>query len=875
MAALVNRRRCYTGNSGGIDYSKMYFTIESLEDGNAVNIQNVGYTNSQITFYYSTDDGENWNSVIVAADTTENIATLDIGEKVIIKQDDSDRLSRNGNVYHKFTSSKNFKVQGNIMSLLRGDNFVSNPELPTTYWHFNCLFYNVTTLVDAGNLIFPFTKTQDSCCKSMFRGCTNLINAPQLPAIKMSGNNSYADMFRDCTSLISAPKLPATTLGNYCYNNMFNGCSSLVTAPVLPATTLKRDCYNSMFKGCTSLVNAPLLPATTSAESCYNSMFYGCTALTEAPALPATTLVGSCYANMFYGCTSLVAPPNLPAETLVSYCYSSMFEGCVSLTTPPILPATTLATKCYDSMFKGCTSLVEAPELPATELAIYCYQSMFEKCVSLEEAPVLPATTLVTGCYKYMFCMSRTDKLTTPAMTKAPILPATDIDILECYQYMFQGNGNLNEVICLAETAFSGRTTNWLKNVSSTGTFIKSPTANWGRNESGIPSGWTVYSDGLLGISISGIDVIDIRENTYSIAYNPSDTLDKYKGVTWSVLSGNATITQDGVLTPTAIGNVVIQAVSTYDSTIVATKTISVQEYAPYFHHFTIESLADSNAITIQNVNCSVKPTFYYSLDDGDTWSSVTMTQGGTKSIATINTGDKILFKSTNTNLGADWDKYNRFNGSKNFKVYGNIMSLLYGDDFVSNTEFANGSSNNFVGLFKSTTTVVDASNLILPSTTVYSNSYNGTFRDCANLVYAPKLPAINLNGKGCYASMFEGCINLIEAPELSATTLSEECYARMFCMSRSAKLTTPAMTKSPLLPAATLATNSYKEMFKGNGNLVEITCLATNVASNTSDWVANISSTGTFKKNANMSSWTTGTSGIPSGWTVVDYVEE
>ena len=29
--------------------------------------------------------------------------------------------------------------------------------------------------------------------------------------------------------------------------------------------------------------------------------------------------------------------------------------------------------------------------------------------------------------------------------------------------------------------------------------------------------------------------------------------------------------------------------------------------------------------------------------------------------------------------------------------------------------------------------------------------------------------------------------------------------------------------------------------------------------------------STGTFVKNPNMASWTTGTSGIPTGWTVID----
>jgi len=45
-------------------------------------------------------------------------------------------------------------------------------------------------------------------------------------------------MFRGCTSLITAPELPATTLTNYGYQGMFGGCTSLTKAPDLPATTL-------------------------------------------------------------------------------------------------------------------------------------------------------------------------------------------------------------------------------------------------------------------------------------------------------------------------------------------------------------------------------------------------------------------------------------------------------------------------------------------------------------------------------------------------------------------------------------------------------------------------------------------------------------
>jgi hypothetical protein len=67
-----------------------------------------------------------------------------------------------------------------------------------------------------------------------------------------------------------------------------------------------------------------------------------------------------------------------------------------------------------------------------------------------------------------------------------------------------------------------------------------------------------------------------------------------------------------------------------------------------------------------------------------------------------------------------------------------------------------------------------------------------------------------------------------------------------------------------------------YYNMFYGCTSLNHIVCLATNIsASNcTTDWVNGVASTGTFVKDHNMTSWTTGNSGIPTGWAVEDYVE-
>lgn len=176
--------------------------------------------------------------------------------------------------------------------------------------------------------------------------------------------------------------------------------------------------------------------------------------------LPALALNGACYYQMFYGCNNLIDAPSLPATTLNNQCYTRMFLNCSSLLHPPVLPATTLQNSCYAGMFNGCTSLMEAPTLPATTMVSGCYSAMFTGCTALTTAPVLPATTLVSNCYKEMFknCSS-----------------------LTYIKSMFTTEPT------------TSYTQNWVSNVASTGTFVKSSSATWEVvGTYGVPSGWTI-----------------------------------------------------------------------------------------------------------------------------------------------------------------------------------------------------------------------------------------------------------------------------------------------------------------------------------------------------------------------------------------------
>ena len=313
------------------------------------------------------------------------------------------------------------------------------------------------------------------------------------------------------------------------------------------------------------------------------------------------------------------------------------------------------------------------------------------------------------------------------------------------------------------------------------------------------------------------------------------------------------------------------EAVAMYIGSTKIWPTGSGQQQHDYSQdYFTIESLEDGNKIKMQRSGSPNNPILSYSLDDGETWTTTTIS--GKVTFGTINTGQKIIFKGNNTRLSVSYNSYNYFNATKQFKVYGNVMSLLNGDDFKTNYEFDNSTDNHCAGILRSLY-LVDASNLILPALTIYSSSYNGMFRGATALQYGPKMLATTPTGKECCSSMFEGCINLEEPIEINFTTLSQQCCIRMFCMDRNSRITTPKMTKSPILRVHQGATDCYKEMFKGNGNLNEITCLLY-TSGGTSSWIQNAgAATGTFYKHPSRT-WSNNNDGVPTGWTVEDYVE-
>ena len=250
----------------------------------------------------------------------------------------------------------------------------------------------------------------------------------------------------------------------------------------------------------------------------------------------------------------------------------------------------------------------------------------------------------------------------------------------------------------------------------------------------------------------------------------------------------------------------------------------------------------------------------YYSMDSGLTWSKLDET-------INVSEGQKIMLKK-------EWyeDKYKialpsgQLKLTTNYDIEGNIMSMVYSDDFYEKTDLS-GKDRAFTSFLKPNMVriegelmpvvygPVNAENLVLPATTLSSGCYSNMFQGCEMLEKAPKeLPAMELT-PACYSEMFENCSNLTKAPFLPANIL--------------------------VGVDTSIDSGCYNHMFLGCRKLNEITCLATNQETSSlpanylmHHWVAGVAETGTFYKYPG-SRWRVSDkngNSIPVGWTVKDY---
>lgn len=248
-----------------------------------------------------------------------------------------------------------------------------------------------------------------------------------------------------------------------------------------------------------------------------------------------------------------------------------------------------------------------------------------------------------------------------------------------------------------------------------------------------------------------------------------------------------------------------------------------------------------------------------YSLDKGLTWN--TLTDGSTSPLVLAN--HEIWWRAYDPQVTSTsgMGNFNTVGTTSDFVVKGNIMSLIYGDDYKG--KYALKDDYQFLKLFAGDVHLISVEELELPATELTDNCYKQMFSNCISLVTPMSELPSNVLTEGCYKQMFEECTRLETVPRLPAMIMENNCYANMFmgctsittipsdylmstalapyCYSgmfyRCRELTTaptlPATTMemscyvnmfndckalqtAPQLPATTLAENCYNQMFSG-----------------------------------------------------------
>ena len=278
--------------------------------------------------------------------------------------------------------------------------------------------------------------------------------------------------------------------------------------------------------------------------------------------------------------------------------------------------------------------------------------------------------------------------------------------------------------------------------------------------------------------------------------------------------------------------------------------------YKPYF----TMDCTNNGGVLISRKNGSPVPSneelFYYSVseDNGATWSSWTQISIG--SPLQLISGKKYRWKCnshlnfqsgytdnsasghrstydveahsyTGNGLHYNFHFFAKDGSTPKVNLSGNILSLMFGDDFIGK-EDETLPSGAFQKMFNPYTltnypstnasSIIEAKDLILPSKTLSTGAYHQIFNGCTALKSTPKILAENAIGDYCCAEMFANCTDLIDAHELKITNFGTSIYAcsGMFYGCRK-------LTKAVIPPATQIACGTYYIMYTNCSELIEV----------------------------------------------------
>ena len=278
------------------------------------------------------------------------------------------------------------------------------------------------------------------------------------------------------------------------------------------------------------------------------------------------------------------------------------------------------------------------------------------------------------------------------------------------------------------------------------------------------------------------------------------------------------------VVPPSSWNSMFANFVSTSGASRLTIRTLeaSADEIEPHLQEgWTLETIPHPFAV-VSSANISISCVAELIVST-DLGDTWTTYSGG--SSVSLSARSVAMFRATAEAVPATSSRHVTIPSGSNVVIAGELTTLVTKSGDVSSLPTGCfGAEFKYTGTI-GTTHKLRAGYLRLPSF-VSSRCFYSMFALRTDLTVPPRvLPATTLASQ-CYSNMFKGCTSLVSAPELPATTLANDCYSLMFqgCTS---------LVSAPSLPATTLASQCYSSMFSGCTALVAAPSLpATTLAS-------------------------------------------
>lgn len=251
-------------------------------------------------------NGSTWTITNNVANQAVTITTPTIAkDKYVLIKSEAKRtaIADSDNDSTRVSSTCDFDVSGNILSLLLGDNFKDDTTIDyydsnEHDYMFDRLF-KLARIVHANELKLPITGVPYFCFRDTFRECSIMTLGPRKIPITRVADSGLRGMFGYCSVLTNMPDLSTISgrrnvFGNRACFYMFEKCYKLtsVTPIALVYGDDNTEMFNAMFTECTKLSTPPILKieGTTIEVDVCRRMFFANYALKTSPVFATPNL---------------------------------------------------------------------------------------------------------------------------------------------------------------------------------------------------------------------------------------------------------------------------------------------------------------------------------------------------------------------------------------------------------------------------------------------------------------------------------------------------------------------------------------------------------------------------------------------------------